>query len=68
VAGSFYDANSAPTPTHPALHGWPTVKLPTGWAQLREQRAELRLRAEIAEALGAFREEASRRARPTLEH
>lgn len=37
-------------------------------AQLREQRAELRVRAEVAEALGAFREEASRRARPTLEH
>ena len=37
-------------------------------AQLREQRAELRVRAEVADALGAFREEASRRARPTLEH
>jgi len=37
-------------------------------AELREQRRELRLRSEIADALSAYREEASRRARPTLEH
>lgn len=37
-------------------------------AQLREQRQELRARTEVAEALGAFREDASRRTRPTLEH
>ena len=37
-------------------------------AQLHEQRSELRIRGEVADALGAFREDASRRARPTLEH
>ena len=37
-------------------------------AELREQRRELRLRSEIADALSAYREEASRRSRPTLEH
>ena len=36
-------------------------------AQLREQRRELRVRSEVADALSAFREDASRRARPTLE-
>ena len=36
--------------------------------QLRRQRRELRLRSEIADALSAYREDASRRARPTLEH
>jgi exonuclease SbcC len=37
-------------------------------AELREQRRELRVRSEVAEALSAYREDASRRARPTLEH
>jgi exonuclease SbcC len=37
-------------------------------ARLREQRKELRVRQEVADALGAYREEASRAARPTLEH
>jgi exonuclease SbcC len=37
-------------------------------ARLREQRRELRVRQEVADALGAYREEASRAARPTLEH
>jgi exonuclease SbcC len=37
-------------------------------AELRGQRRELRIRSEVAEALGAYREDASRRARPTLEH
>jgi DNA repair protein SbcC/Rad50 len=37
-------------------------------AELRRQRRELRIRSEVAEALSAFREDASRRARPTLEH
>lgn len=37
-------------------------------AKLRDQRRELRVRAEVADALSAFREDASRRARPTLEH
>jgi exonuclease SbcC len=36
--------------------------------RLREQRRELRVRQEVADALGAYREEASRAARPTLEH
>jgi exonuclease SbcC len=36
-------------------------------AALAEQRRELRLRQEVAAALSAYREEASRRARPTLE-
>ncbi|MGI9100648.1 MAG: AAA family ATPase [Solirubrobacteraceae bacterium] len=37
-------------------------------AELRQQRRELRVRSEVAEALSAYREDASRRARPTLEH
>jgi exonuclease SbcC len=37
-------------------------------AQLRQERVELRLQSEVAEALASFREDASRRARPTLEH
>jgi DNA repair protein SbcC/Rad50 len=37
-------------------------------AQLREQRGELRVRSEVADALSAYREDASRRARPMLEH
>ena len=37
-------------------------------ARLREQRRELRVRQEVADALAAYREEASRAARPTLEH
>jgi DNA repair protein SbcC/Rad50 len=37
-------------------------------AELRRQRRELRIRSEVAEALSAYREDASRRARPTLEH
>ena len=37
-------------------------------AKLRDQRRELRVRSEVADALSAFREDASRRARPTLEH
>jgi exonuclease SbcC len=37
-------------------------------AELRRQRRELRVRSEVAEALSAYREDASRRARPTLEH
>jgi DNA repair protein SbcC/Rad50 len=37
-------------------------------AELRGERRELRVRSEVAEALSAYREEASRRARPTLEH
>jgi len=37
-------------------------------AELRGQRRELRIRSEVAEALSAYREDASRRARPTLEH
>jgi exonuclease SbcC len=37
-------------------------------AELREERRELRVRSEVAEALSAYREDASRRARPTLEH
>jgi len=36
--------------------------------ELRQQRRELRVRSEVAEALSAYREDASRRARPTLEH
>jgi exonuclease SbcC len=36
--------------------------------QLRSAREELRLRGHVAEALSALREDASRRARPTLEH
>ena len=36
--------------------------------ELRRQRRELRIRSEVAEALSAYREDASRRARPTLEH
>lgn len=36
-------------------------------AHLRSQRAELRIRREVADALSAYREEASRRARPKLE-
>ena len=36
-------------------------------AALAQQRRELRLRQEVAAALSAYREEASRRARPTLE-
>jgi exonuclease SbcC len=36
-------------------------------ARLREQRRELRVRTEVANALSAYREEASRLARPTLE-
>jgi exonuclease SbcC len=36
--------------------------------RLRDQRRELRVRQEVADALGAYREEASRAARPTLEH
>ena len=35
---------------------------------LRSAREELRLRGHVAEALSALREDASRRARPTLEH
>ena len=37
-------------------------------SELRDQRRELRVRSEVADALSAFREDASRRARPTLEH
>jgi DNA repair protein SbcC/Rad50 len=37
-------------------------------ARLRDQRRELRVRQEVADALAAYREEASRAARPTLEH
>lgn len=37
-------------------------------AQLHERRSELRIRGEVADALAAFREDASQRARPTLEH
>jgi exonuclease SbcC len=37
-------------------------------AELRDERRELRVRSEVAEALSAYREDASRRARPTLEH
>jgi exonuclease SbcC len=36
--------------------------------RLRDQRREQRVRQEVADALGAYREEASRAARPTLEH
>lgn len=36
--------------------------------KLRAARDELRLRAHVADALSALREDASRRARPTLEH
>jgi exonuclease SbcC len=37
-------------------------------AELRRQRRELRVRSEVADALSAYREDASRRARPTLEY
>ena len=37
-------------------------------AELRDERRELRVRSEVAGALSAYREDASRRARPTLEH
>ena len=37
-------------------------------ARLRDERRELRVRQEVADALSAYREEASRAARPTLEH
>jgi exonuclease SbcC len=37
-------------------------------ARLRDERREQRVRAEVADALGAYREAASRAARPTLEH
>jgi exonuclease SbcC len=37
-------------------------------AELRGHRRELRIRSEVLEALSAYREDASRRARPTLEH
>jgi DNA repair protein SbcC/Rad50 len=36
-------------------------------AKLRDECRELRVRSEVADALSAFREDASRRARPTLE-
>jgi exonuclease SbcC len=36
--------------------------------KLRSARGELRLRGHVADALSALREDASRRARPTLEH
>jgi exonuclease SbcC len=37
-------------------------------AHIREQRVELRMRSQVALALSTFREDASRRTRPTLEH
>lgn len=36
-------------------------------ARLKSERAELRIRREVSDALGAYREEASRQARPQLE-
>jgi DNA repair protein SbcC/Rad50 len=36
--------------------------------ELRGHRRELRIRSEVLQALSAYREDASRRARPTLEH
>lgn len=37
-------------------------------SELRDQRRDLRVRSEVADALSAFRDDASRRARPALEH